>query len=204
MHVEFLVEEPSTEAALDNLLPRMLPADVTFRLHNFQSKLTLLTQLPNRMKGYKHWLPADWRIVVLIDEDRENCDQLKTKLEQAAGSAGLVTKSSASGQISFQVLNRIAVEELEAWFFGDVVAVVTAYPRVPLSLGKKEKYRDPDTIKGGTWEALERELQYYGYYSAGLPKIEVARNISKHMIPERNRSNSFRCFKNGIEALIAA
>jgi hypothetical protein len=71
-----------------------------------------------------------------------------------------------------------------------------------VTLGKKEKYRNPDRIKGGTWEALERVLQRYGYYSAGLPKIEVARNISQHMMPKRNSSKSFNTFKSGLEALI--
>ena len=114
MHIEVLVEEPSAEAALENLLPKMLPSDTTFKLHNFQSKHTLLAELPKRLKGYGPWLPDDWRIVVLVDEDRQDCDELKARLERAAGDAGLITKSIAADQKSFQVLNRIVVEELEA------------------------------------------------------------------------------------------
>jgi hypothetical protein len=45
-------------------------------------------------------------------------------------SAGLITKSSCQKDKSFQVLNRIVVEELEAWFFGDVQAIRQAYPKV--------------------------------------------------------------------------
>ncbi|MGE0126507.1 MAG: DUF4276 family protein [Blastocatellales bacterium] len=202
MHLEIMVEEPSAEAALENLLPKMLASDITFKLHNFQSKLTLLAELPKRMKGYRPWLPADWRIVVLIDEDRQDCEELKGSLERAATDVGFATKSTATHPKGFQVLNRIVIEELEAWFFGDAEAIVAAYPRVPPTLGKKEKYRDPDAIKGGTWEALERVLQQYGYYSAGLPKIEVARTISQHMMPERNCSKSFNVFRSGLEALI--
>lgn len=202
MHLEILVEEPSAEAALDNLIPKMLSADNTFRLHNLQSKQTLLAELPKRLKGYKSWLPNDWRLVVLIDEDRQACDELKARLEQAAAQAGLITKTAALEQRGFQVLNRIVVEELEAWFFGDVEAMVAAYPRLPATLGRKEKYRDPDAIRGGTWETLERVLQQYGYYSAGLPKIEVARSISRYMVPERNSSKSFNVFRSGLEALI--
>ena len=56
-------------------------------------------------------------------------------------------------QLSFQLVNRLAVEELEAWFFGDVDAMATAYPRVPRTLAQRAPYRDPDRIKGGTWEA---------------------------------------------------
>jgi hypothetical protein len=202
MHLEFLLEEPSTEAALLNLLPKMLAETITFRLHNFHDKLNLLKQLPNRLQGYRNWLPADSRIVVLVDEDRAPCTPLKQQMEECARQAGLLTKSAALANASFQVLNRIAVEELEAWFFGDITALNRAYPRVPTSLGEKEKYRDPDAIVGGTWEALEKVLQTYGYYAAGLPKIEAARNITQHMEPARNRSKSFQHFHTGLQALL--
>ena len=75
------------------------------------------------MKGYQAWLPRDWKLVILIDEDREDCLELKQKLEEMAILSGLITKSSCQKNKSFQVLNRIVVEELEAWFFGDVQAI---------------------------------------------------------------------------------
>ncbi len=199
MRIDFFVEEPSAEAALGNLLPRILPEEVAFEIRNFQSKDSLLKELPKRLNGYKSWFPADLRIVVLIDEDRQDCKQIKAHLERAAQQAGLKTKSKGR---KFQILNRIVVEELEAWFFGDVEALVTAYPKIPANLANKEKYRDPDAITGGTWEVLERLLQRYGYYSGGLPKIEVARKISGFMDPARNRSKSFQVFRAGLEAVL--
>lgn len=202
MRVEFLVEEPSIEAALENLLPKMLSPQIETAIHNFHDKLNLLAKLPARLKGYSKWLPSDWRIVVLIDEDRQDCESLKSQLESAASEARLITKSALQGSGRFQVLNRIVIEELEAWFFGDVEALVKAYPRVPETLAEKEKYRDPDTIIGGTWEVLERVLQREGYYPGGIPKIEVARNISQYMEPSRNRSKSFNHFMTGLQALI--
>jgi len=119
-------------------------------------------------------------------------------MENAALQSGLNTKSQAPRGGQFQVLNRIAIEELEAWFFGDVEALCTAFPRVPPSLGEHSKYRDPDAISGGTWEALERVLQKAGHHKGGLAKIAAARAISEHMIPERNRSQSFRVFRQGL------
>jgi hypothetical protein len=107
-------------------------------------------------------------------------------------------REHAQNESRFQVLNRIAVEELEAWFFGDVQAVHRAYERVSPSLAAKAAYRDPDAIKGGTWEALERELQRAGYFKSGLPKIKVARAISANMVPSRNRSRSFQVFQSGL------
>ena len=70
--------------------------------------------MPNRLKGYQAWLPRDWKLVILIDEDREDCLELKQKLEEMAILSGLITKSSCQKNKSFQVLNRIVVEELEA------------------------------------------------------------------------------------------
>ena len=189
MHVEFLVEEPSAEAALFNIVPKILH-DVTFRIHPFQGKQDLLSKLLPRLKGYRGWLPDDWKIVVLVDADDEDCKELKAKLEEKAETAGLMTKSRRTSEPYFQVLNRLAVEELEAWFFGDVGALHDVYPRVSLNLEKKAKYRDPDAIRGGTWEALERELKKTGYFRGGFSKISIARDVSIHMVPERNRSKS--------------
>ena len=198
MHIEFLVEEPSTEAALRNLVPKILGSGVEFRVIRFQGKQDLLSKLPGLLKGYRKWIPADWRIVVLVDEDRQDCLELKARLEKTAVDAGLVTKTSASGGAGFQVLNRISIEELEAWFFGDVEALHGAYPKIPLSLATRSKYQDPDAIQGGTWEKLEKELQRKGYFHGGLAKIEAAKAISAHMDPTRNRSKSFQVFRDGL------
>jgi hypothetical protein len=202
MHIEFLVEEPSAEAALRGLVPKILGPDVEFRVIRFQGKKDLLNLLPGRLKGYRGWIPADWRIVVMVDEDRQDCLELKAKLEKAADDAGLVTKTRAAGGAGFQVLNRISIEELEAWFFGDVEALHLAYPRIPRSLETKSKYRDPDAIQGGTWEALERELQGKGYFRGGLAKIEAAKAISAHMDPDQNRSKSFQVFRDGLRDMV--
>ena len=198
LHLEFLVEEASLEAALTQLLPKILPSNITFNIHPYGGKPDLLAKVPNRLKGYQAWLPPDWKIVVLIDEDREDCLKLKKQLEDMAISAGLITKSSCQKDKSFQVLNRIVVEELEAWFFGDVEAICQAYPKVSPNLAKQKRYRDPDGIKGGTWEALERVLQNAGYHAGGLEKYKASSEISKYMNPESNRSKSFQVFYQGL------
>ena len=201
MHIEFLVEEPSVEAALTNLAPAILGPDITFQVHPHNGKSDLPAKLPNRLSGYRPWLPADWRIVVLIDADEADCLQLKARMEDIARAAGLVTRSAAGGT-QFQVLNRLAVQELEAWFFGDAEALCAAYPRFSPNLGTRPRYRNPDAISGGTWEALERELQRIGYAPGGLPKVATARAVSAHMQPERNRSHRFQVFRQGLLELI--
>jgi hypothetical protein len=128
----------------------------------------------------------------------DDCHEIKSKLERAAIQARLITKSSAGSIPRFQVLNRLAIEELEAWFFGDIQALHTAYPRISLGLGNRARYQDSDAIIGGTWEALARELKRAGYFPGGFSQITAAREISKFMAPERNRSKSFQVFRQGL------
>lgn len=197
-HLEILVEEASAEAMLRALLPKILPAETTFDIHSYHGKRDLLSKLEQRLRGYRPWLPPDWRIVVLVDEDRQDCSRLKSLMEACARRAGFRTKSSPNGTGDFRVVNRLAIEELEAWFFGDINALVRAYPRVPKNLAAKAKYRDPDAIAGGTWESLERVLKRAGYYRSGMPKVEVAQRVAQHMCPDRNRSHSFSVFCDGV------
>lgn len=198
--LEVLVEEPSAGRALRTLLPSIVPG-VPFEIREFRGKTTLLKQLPHRLAGCATRMRREQlRVAVLLDRDDDDCHELKKRLDDHAGHAGLVTAGASPS--SFQVLNRIVVKELEAWFFGDVRALCTAYPRLPSSLGNKARYRDPDAIADGTCEALERELVRRGYYKAGLLKYECASSVAEHMDVERNRSRSFQVFREGLRRLV--
>lgn len=202
-HLEVLVEEPSMELALRQLLPKMLGSAITFEIYAFQCKSQMLSKLAERLQGYARWLPPDWRIVVVLDRDDDPCLELKRRLVRMAEDAGLKPKTPEAG-VSYQVVHRIAVEELEAWFFGDPQALRAAYPRLPAAFESKRPYRTPDLIQGGTWEALQRLLQKAGYFESGLRKLELAREVSRRMEPERNTSPSFRVFRAALEQLRAA
>jgi hypothetical protein len=185
------------EAFLCALLPRLLPLGCTFEVHPFQGKGDLLGKLEQRLKGYAAWLPDDWRIVVVVDRDADDCHELKCKLESIADLTGLRTPSHAANA-SWQLINRIAIEELEAWYFGDWEAVCQAYPRVSPLVPRKQVFRDPDGIAGGTWEAFEHVMQNHGYFKGGLAKIDVARAIGGYIDPARSTSPSFRAFSDAI------
>lgn len=191
------VEEISMEAALEQLMPKLLQ-DAEFEIFRFQCKDDLLKNLPARLRAYSSWLPPEWAILVLVDRDNSDCRELKQQLEAVAQQSGLSTKTQ--GRDRFQVVNRIVIEELEAWFFGDWPAVKQAYPRVPDNIPQKSAFRDPDAIKGGTWEALERVLKKAGYFPAGLNKLQCAREVATHMTPDANRSASFQAFVQAINA----
>jgi hypothetical protein len=66
----------------------------------------------------------------------------------------------------------------------------------------KPKFQRPDELTD-TWRVLERELQRRNYFPSGLAKIELARAVAEHMEPDRNRSPSFRCFRDGLAALMS-
>lgn len=201
-HLELLVEEPSMEAFLRIVLPRLLPVDRTFEIHVFQGKTDLLGKLCVRLRGYRHWLPREWRLVVMVDRDDDNCLELKERLEASAQDASLLSRTRAQDGL-WQVVNRVVIEELEAWYFGDWNAVCAAYPRVRPTVARQARYRDPDAIPGGTWEAFERVLQRHGYFRTGLRKVEAAEAVAAHFDPDRSRSRSFAEFRHAISEAVA-
>ncbi len=181
--------------ALGELLPKIVGLHGephTWAVHPHESKQDLLGRLRSRLRGYATWMPADHRIVVLVDRDAEDCKRLKTRITQAVPEAGLPAG---------RVLARIVVEELEAWYFGDPEALRAAYPRLPATVGRRAAHRTPDEIRGGTWEALERELIRAGYQE-GLVKSHAARTVCQHMDPARNTSHSFQVFRKGLMRLV--
>ncbi len=182
------------EAFLKELLPELLGARISFRIYTHRGKTDLKNKLGARLRAYRSWLPPDHRIIVLLDRDDENCAELKEFMEQAAISANLKTRAQADQQ-GWQVANRIAVEELEAWYFGDWASLRACYPNVSPNIPRQAPYRAPDDIRGGTWEALERILQRAGYFETGLRKIEIARQLGKQMgQPQRIQQNTSPSF----------
>ena len=112
-----------------------------------------------------------------------------------AEKAGLRTSDDQRGPA--QIIVRIAIEELEAWYFGDWAAVRAAYPKA----GKPpQRCRAPDAIRGGTWEVFERVMKKSDYFASGLRKIEAATKIAPHIDPARNTSPSFQALRRALES----
>ena len=185
------------EAFLRALLPRLLGDRATFEVYPHQGKDDLLGKLGDRLRGYARWLPNDWRIVIVLDRDGDDCACLKEQMDRIADAAGLTTRTAARTPC-WRVVNRVAIEELEAWYFGDWEAVRATYPGVHPSIPQQAAFRNADAVMGGTWEAFERVLQRAGHFKGGLRKIEAARMLGKVMDPARNRSRSFSAFRNAV------
>ena len=203
--IQIHVEEPSMEAFKQALLPRMLTSAVAWKIIDYGSKQQLLARLPQRLLGYAQY-DAAYRpkLMVLVDRDDDDCAALKAQLETACEAALLRTKGRPADSGDFDVVNRIVVEELEAWFFGDPEALQEVWPGTRRSLGKAA-YRDPDAVRGGTHEALLRVLKSAGHLRDAdrLPKIEIARIMGHVLNVQRSRSSSFQHFQTGLDALLA-
>jgi len=202
MHVDFLLEEPSAEAALNQLLPRLLPND-TWHCIPHRGKDALLMRLPALLKNYARRFghEPELRLVLMMDADA-NCKKAKQKLEKLAADAQLLTKTTAPSGQPFRVVTRLAIAELEAWFLGDRSAIQSAYPRVhPHHF--KGLLREVDALPDA-WETLHRVLQRGGYYTTGYLKREAAEAIAAHLDladPARNTSPSFHYFCASLAAL---
>lgn len=113
-HLVLLVEGYAEEALLQNLLPRVLPATLSWQVFRFEGKQDLEKQLPLKLRA---WRRPDTRFVVLRDQDSADCLEVKRRL---------LEKCQASGRADAMV--RIACHELESWYLGDLTAVDKANP----------------------------------------------------------------------------
>lgn len=184
------------EAFLLAWAPRHLPNYIAFDITVYNGKHDLLAKLPNRLKGYRGWLPADWRLLVVVDRDDEDCMMLKQRLEDICCNGGFATRASAT---NWNYVTCIAIEELESWYFGEWNAVRAAFPRASQNVPRQARYRDPDAINGGTWEAFERVLQSRNYFLGGLQKVAAAREIGAHFVADRCSSPSFQHFVRAMD-----
>ena len=130
-------------------------------------------------------------IIVVIDQDRDDCEKLKHDILEMAISNGLIRRGEPTSQTTLRV--RIAMTELESWFLGDGQAIRTAYPRV-----REREIQVPGDVDHlpDAWEWLEHKLQRRRYFPSGLRKVEAAHEIAQHLdlSPDANASHSFRLF----------
>lgn len=180
MKLIFLLEEPSMKYLLLELLPRLLPPDVEFQIIPHNGKRDLEKSIPRKLRGWNE--PGDIRFVILHDQDNKNCIELKQSLMNLCK----VTDRP--------VVVRIACQELESWYFGDIGALEKAYGKNKLkNLSKQKKYRIPDNIPSPKEELYKLIPEHQ--------QIEGAKRIAPYMDIENNTSVSFQFFVSGVQRL---
>ena len=216
MHFKLLVEDRSGGIAVDVLLEKILGANGekhSWELRSYRgighipkdlhresdpAKRLLLNQLPRILQGYGRSLDDSAAVVVVVDLDKRDCLAFKRELLAVLNACGPRPAT----------LFRIAIEESEAWLLGDRAAVKAAYPRAKDSI--LNNYLQDGIC--GTWETLAdavhaggaKALTKAGWPGAGEAKCRWAREIAPHMDPDRNRSPSFRAFRDGLRRLAGA
>jgi len=182
MRLVFLVEERSMKELLEVLLPQILPDGMDKPLiiaHNGKSDLA--RSIPIKLRA---WQAPDDKFIIVHDQDSNDCKALKGKLLALCGSR------------RSECLVRIACRELEAWYFGDLMAVSCAYGKDFTKLATKKKYRIPDKIANVKHELRKMIPEHQ--------QISGAKRIAQHMDIEKNTSESFNLFVNGVRRIGAS
>lgn len=182
----FLLEERSAQALLESLLPRLLPADLPYRLIPFEGKQDLEKQLTRRIRGYAN---RHARFVVLRDQDSApDCRIVKQRLVGLCAAAGR----------NHAYLVRIACRELETMYLADLAAVDAAMGTKNLvALQGRRKFRTPDTLESPSQELRKITARRY-------EKVAGSRAIGQHLDLENARSSSFKQLVSGIRRLAAS
>ena len=214
MHIEVLVEDASGEKLLEVLLPKLFGVQGephTWRTHAYKgigripknlnaggdpAKRILLDQLPKLLRGYGK-TPGIDAVVVLLDSDRRDCVKFLAELK------ALAADSNATPNTLF----RIAVEEMEAWYFGDREALTMAYPKAKMDV--LQRYTQDSVC--GTWELLadaiypggSAVIKKTGWPLPGQVKYEWAQKIGPLLELDRNASPSFGKLRDGLRRLVA-
>ncbi len=182
MRVIFLLEEPSAANFLEHYLPRWNP-NLDFVCVRHQGKSDLEKSIPKKLRA---WRAPEDRFVVLRDNDGGDCLRLKARLQ------GYCEQAGRSG-----TLVRIACQELEAWYLGDLKAVGSVYNK-PALAGEQEKakFREPDRI-GSPSQELAKLIPEYR-------KLQGSRELGAKLDLDTgtNRSHSFRVFFRGLATLL--
>ena len=172
----FLLEEYSMKVLLDGLLPRLIPG-LQFLCVSHEGKQDLEKSVPKKLRA---WHEPGVRFVVLRDNDGCDCHALKDRL---------VTLCRNGGRQD--TLVRIACQELEAWYLGDLDALAEAFGKQQLrNVSARARYRDPDAVvrPSAEIEKLVPEFQ----------KVSGARRMAKLLSRDNNRSRSFQVLIGGV------
>ncbi|MDR3182808.1 MAG: DUF4276 family protein [Planctomycetaceae bacterium] len=213
MHFEILVEDASGKMMLEQIVPKIIGPKGKpnqYRIINIQElKHRMMAQMDRQLARTLPWdkilfqtLSMQLRaysktqpyknmvIVIVVDLDCRNQKRFQSELETLFH----LPTPALDGGIT------VAVEEGEAWLFGDLDAVRRAYP-----LSKEfvlQSYRQDSVC--GTWEFLAdavfhggaEALTALGYPLIGREKCRWAENIAQYVDVEKNKSPSFQTFRS--------
>lgn len=179
MKIVFLLEEQSMKSFLDEILPKVLPEGTIFQTVAHRGKGDLLKSIPIKLQRWNE--PGDIRFVVVHDQDKRDCRELKQELQTLCDSYRTGTRVC------------ISCQELEAWYWGDLDAVSRAFKKDITPFAQKRRYRIPDAIESPK-EKLKKIIP-------DLQQIFGAKAIGKEIDVDKNSSQSFCHFISCVRLL---
>jgi hypothetical protein len=200
MTIHVLVEGPSEHELIAVWTDRLqLHPSVSVRVHPHQGKGTLpkdlagrpdarhrglLDQLPAKLRGFENTAHPTDSVLVLVDVDDDDCADLRTSIVSAVQQCAP----------KLQVEVRIAVEETEALYLGDLHGIKSAFPRANMALARAY---EPDSICG-TWEHFGRVVN-----DLGGNKVAWAEAMGPVLttVPTKSRSPSFQALIRALRRL---
>jgi hypothetical protein len=164
---------------LGSILPRLLPEGVHFLTVPHEGKSDLEQSIPRKLRA---WRVPRTRFVIVRDNDGGDCRVLKQALINLCHRGGRPDS-----------LVRIACQELESWFLGDLAAVdasgIVRGSRFS-RLQNKRKYRETDQLDNAK-EEFRRLVPNYR-------PIGASRVIAPHLSFDNSRSMSFQVLLSGV------
>lgn len=178
------LEERSARLMLDVVLNRILPSNWRRQYIVFEGKKDLLNRIAGRVRG---WRCRGMAILVLCDQDAQDCKALKAVLSRCIADTGR----------ALPVKIRIACHELENFYLGDLAAVERGLRIAGLSrLAAKNPYRRPDEMTNAP-EQLRKITGNAYQKCAGSQAIAPFLDLAGG-----NRSASFNALVSAIRELV--
>lgn len=184
----FMVEEPSMEECLKNIIPVILDGrtkEFAYIIIPHEGKNDLEKSIPVKLQAFKNYPGMIYKFIILRDQDNGDCIAIKNRI-----------KMLCKRHKRKDCLIRIVCQELESWFLGDFGAISKSCDEVNAEkFKKKAKFRNPDKLANPSQEINKIFKNRY-------KKVEHARRISKHLNLLTNNSHSFNIFISGVSQII--
>ena len=178
----FLLEDQTMQVLLDQLLPRLFPnwrQGEHFLCIKHEGKTDLESSIPSKLRA---WQEPGAKFIVLRDNDSADCTVIKTRRKRLCAEAGRA-----------DTLIRIACQEVEAWYLGDLHAMSAAFGGNLNTQPNRKRYSDPDKLAKPSAEVKR--------LSPGFQKTAGARLMAAHLSEAGNLSKSFQYFISGLRRL---
>lgn len=180
MRLVVFTEEQSMQVTLEALLPRLGLAAEDYQIVTFDGVRDLERSLTRRLR---RWQDPRARFLILRDNDRGDCKRRKMRLQELVDGSG--------NRLPAKI--RIVVQELEAWFLGDITALE--------QVGLLRSGRRPSVLRQDP-ESHGKPMDVLRQFDRTYQKNLGAKRIAPNMRLDDNTCRSFHATIKAIRELM--